>query len=65
MPPVEPGSGKFGTPCERMQSENLRNAAVTAGDEGPPLDAASLEPPVNPQPASASPQLTATSAKPA
>ena len=24
MPPVEPGSGKFGTPCERMQSENLK-----------------------------------------
>ena len=61
----ELGSGKFGTPCERMQLANLRNEDATAGDCGPPLDAASLELPVNPHPASASPQPTATNAQPA
>ena len=65
MPPLVPGSGKFATPCERMHLEKWRKSAVTAGDGGPPLDAASLEPPVNPHPVSASPQPTATSAHPA
>jgi len=48
-----------------MQFANFRKSDVTAGDTGPPLDAASLEFPVNPQPAIASPQPTAANAHPA
>ena len=48
------GSGKFGTPCERMHS-----ACLSAG---PPLSAALLDLPEDPQAAIARPQLTAISA---
>jgi hypothetical protein len=37
MPPPAPGSGKFGTPCERMQLENLRPDLENADGE-PPAD---------------------------
>jgi hypothetical protein len=57
MPPPEPGSGKFGTPCARMQSANLIPREANEGVE--PLEAfESLEEPQAPM---ASAQPTATS----
>src|ERR1039458_4934613 len=56
-PTGEPGSGKFGTPCERMQSANS-SASVSPL----PVPAALLAPPADPHAATASMQLTAASA---
>ena len=58
LPPVlgNVGSGKFGTPCERMQSANW-SASVSPL----PVPAALLGLPEDPQPATASTQLTAAS----
>src|ERR1019366_3580109 len=56
-PTGEPGSGKFGTPCERMQSANS-SASVSPL----PVPAALLGLPEDPQAATASTQLTAASA---
>src|ERR1035441_106661 len=55
-PPLAPGSGKFGTSCERMHSANLSPAL------GVPEVLAPAEDPVDPQAAITRPQLTAISA---
>jgi hypothetical protein len=47
-----------------MQPANFKKSAAAAGDSGPPLDAASLEPPMNPHPAIARPQPIAATAQP-
>ena len=56
IPPPGPGSGKFGTPWERMQSENLIPAASPCELE-PVLDF-----PEDPHAVSSTAQLTAASA---
>ena len=54
MPPPEPGSGKFGTPCARIQSANLIPADTLLA-----LD----ELPEDPHAASATAQPNAASAR--
>jgi len=54
-PALEPGSGNWGTPCDRMHSANW--SAVPAL----PVDSDTLELPENPHPASAGRQASATS----
>jgi hypothetical protein len=56
IPPPEPGSGKFGTPCERMQSANL----IPADSPLEPDPLFGL--PEDPHALSATAQLTAASA---
>src|SRR5579862_4376730 len=56
-PPPEPGSGKFGTPCARMHSENLRPESCL-------LLAFELPEPPEPQAARSSAQASATTASP-
>jgi hypothetical protein len=55
-PPLAPGSGKFGTSCERMHSANLSPAL------GVPEVLAPADDPADPQAAITRPQLTAISA---
>ena len=56
-PPLWPGSGNCGTPCERMHSANW--SAVPSL----PVDSDTLELPENPHPASAGMQTSATSVR--
>ncbi len=50
MAPLLLGSGKFGTPCERMQDENFVASAIFSAKLAPPpelelLDGPAAEPP--------------------